>query len=494
MLPGSAIRQRLPRLPIRLCMTLLLWTLVLGAPLGWAATNASTNLIFILDASGSMGSKVQGKMKMDIAKDVLAHLITDLPAGAKVGLVAYGHREKRDCNDVETLAPLAPVDKQALVETIKALDHQGMTPITESVRRVAEGLRELEGETTIVLVSDGEETCEGDPCGLVKELKASGIQFVMQVIGFAVTDKEKVQLACMADAGGGAYFTAKNAQELAAAAKRVIAKTEASSGGLRVQALRNGKPVGARYEVFSAGAVRGEGQEPLATNPIGMDGETIKLAPGVYDLRIRNIEDAGNPVIDFSGIEVEAGQSVEKVADFSGGTLEIRALRNGAPAGAWFSVFKSGDTEANGGAAVASNPVGELGEAVKLTPGVYDLTLRDQGIVGSPVVSVMGIDIQAGKTVAQVAAFSAGTLAIKATKRGQPVVAWYAIRQSGTGEAAGSEPIAANPVGQEGETVDLPPGVYTLEIRYTGESAETVAEFQGVAIQAGQVVERVGAF
>lgn len=584
MFPSSVTRRPHLRQPTYFWITLLLWALAAGAPLGRAAADANSNLVFILDASGSMGALVQGKAKMGIAKDVLAHLIGDLPVGVKVGLVAYGHRSKRDCNDVETLAAPAPVDKRALIAKIKALDHQGMTPITETVRQVAEGLRGLEEATTIVLVSDGEETCGGDPCALVKELKASGMQFVLHVIGFAVTDKERVQLACMADAGNGAYFTAKNAQELSAATKRVVAPTEASAGGLRIKAVRNGKPIGAWYEVFAVGAAPGEGQLPLAANPIGLegetikltpgvydllvkniedvgtpvvsvtgiaivagktvervadfsggnlkvkalrngapssgwyevftagtretvdrqplvanplgeDGETIKLLPGVYDLRIRNMDDVGNPVVDFAGIRLDAGQSVEKVADFSGGTLEIRALRNGEPSVAWYAVFKSGETEANGDVPIASNPVGESGEAVKLPPGVYDLALSDQNIVGSPVVRFIGIAIQPGKTVAQVAAFTAGSLRIKANDRGRPVAGWYSIYPSRQGEAASTEAVASNPFGEDGETVRLPTGVYRMEVRYTrGSAAEAVAEFQGIAIEAGQVVERIGSF
>lgn len=133
------------------------------------------NMMFILDASGSMWGQVEGKAKIAIAKEVLVELIEDLPDGLNVGLVAYGHRRKGDCNDVEELVPLGALDKQNLIKKIKALSPRGKTPITLSAKITAEKLKTLEDETTIILVSDGKETCKGDPCALVKELRESAV-------------------------------------------------------------------------------------------------------------------------------------------------------------------------------------------------------------------------------------------------------------------------------------------------------------------------------
>jgi len=138
-----------------------------------------------------------------------------------VGLVVYGHRSKGDCGDVEELVPLGPPNKSDLIEKVNAISPKGMTPITASVRMTVEKLKAVEQETTILLVSDGEETCKGDPCALVKELKASGIKFVMHVIGFDVGEKERAQLECLAKAGGGRYFSAANAAEFQLASKKV---------------------------------------------------------------------------------------------------------------------------------------------------------------------------------------------------------------------------------------------------------------------------------
>jgi Ca-activated chloride channel family protein len=134
------------------------------------SNRASGNIIFILDASGSMWGQVEGTAKIAIAKEVLTGLVRDLPDDAMVGLVAYGHRRKGDCDDVEELVALGPLDKEKIVGRIQDLSPKGKTPISRSVRLTDERIKDLKDETTIILVSDGKETCDPDPCTLVRDL------------------------------------------------------------------------------------------------------------------------------------------------------------------------------------------------------------------------------------------------------------------------------------------------------------------------------------
>lgn len=75
-------------------------------------------------------------------------------------------------------------------------------------------MRTSEDETTVVLISDGKETCNADPCKLVKSLRQSGIRVQIHVVGFDVDKEEKKELLCIAEEGGGKYFSAGNANEL----------------------------------------------------------------------------------------------------------------------------------------------------------------------------------------------------------------------------------------------------------------------------------------
>jgi Ca-activated chloride channel family protein len=181
-------------------------------------------LYYILDASGSMWQRVEGKPRITIAKETLASLLEETPANVRSGVTVYGHRRRGDCADIEEIIALGPMDaasKARAQERIRFISARGKTPITDSIQLTIDRLRQEEGESTIVLVSDGLESCGKDPCALTQKLKASGIKFVMHVVGFGLMDHQVEKLSCIADAGGGAYFTADNAGELLDALKTV---------------------------------------------------------------------------------------------------------------------------------------------------------------------------------------------------------------------------------------------------------------------------------
>ena len=178
-------------------------------------------VMFILDGSGSMWGPAGDIRKIEAAKEVMAKVVPSLPKEVGVGLTVYGHRRKGDCGDVEIMIPSGSTDRAALLAKVQEITPKGKTPIAASVKMVAEELKTREAETTIVLVSDGIETCDKDPCGVVKTLKDSGIKFVLHVVGFGVDQQGKDQLTCLSDAGGGNYFEANDAASLLAALETV---------------------------------------------------------------------------------------------------------------------------------------------------------------------------------------------------------------------------------------------------------------------------------
>jgi von Willebrand factor type A domain len=179
---------------------------------------ADTSVYFILDASGSMWGQLNGRPKIEIAKEVLMDRIPNFGKHSdRVGLIVYGHRRKGDCDDIEVLVELGLVDEAKLRQTIEGIMPKGKTPIAGAIRNATEQLKVVEGQARIVLISDGEETCNPDPCAAVERLKDLGIEFTVDVIGFDVTQKQEEQLKCIARAGGGQYLPASSARELDAA-------------------------------------------------------------------------------------------------------------------------------------------------------------------------------------------------------------------------------------------------------------------------------------
>ena len=132
------------------------------APAALAQERPST--ILVLDASGSMWGQIDGINKITIARDVVGDIVSDFPADQNLGFVTYGHRERGQCADIETLVEPAPGTAAEIAGIVEGLNPRGMTPMTDAVVTAAQALRHTEQAATVILVSDGIETCNPDPC------------------------------------------------------------------------------------------------------------------------------------------------------------------------------------------------------------------------------------------------------------------------------------------------------------------------------------------
>ncbi len=176
-----------------------------------AAEGTPRPTVIVVDSSGSMAASLDGTVKLDAAREVLGELLGRWPADAPLALVAYGHRRTGDCADIEVLSPLGPPDPPAALKRLQDLRARGKTPLAASLQ-LAGTLLPAGSGGTVILVTDGLETCDADPCAVAAALAQAGAQ--VQVIGFGVTKQEADGLACIAEAGGGAYHTAADAGEL----------------------------------------------------------------------------------------------------------------------------------------------------------------------------------------------------------------------------------------------------------------------------------------
>ena len=192
------------------------------------AAMAEGRSIIVLDASGSMWGQIDGRPKLEIAREALGQVLRDLPAGSEVGLMAYGHREKGSCADIELLVPPGPGTGPAITAAANALQFKGKTPLSAAVRMAAAELRSTEEKATVILITDGIETCQADPCSLGAELEASGVDFTAHVVGFGLSEDEGAQVACLAKATGGLYLQASDLQSLSDALVEVVLEDPAS--------------------------------------------------------------------------------------------------------------------------------------------------------------------------------------------------------------------------------------------------------------------------
>lgn len=175
----------------------LFWAGVIGLALAGQATQADhPNTIIVIDGSGSMWGQIGGRPKLEIARETLADVLVDFPTDRGLGLLAYGHRRKGDCSDIELLVPPTPGTAAQVLSTSNTMRFLGKTPLTDAVRRAALDLRSTEEAATVILITDGVETCAGDPCALGRELEQSGVDFTAHVVGFGLQGAETTALQC----------------------------------------------------------------------------------------------------------------------------------------------------------------------------------------------------------------------------------------------------------------------------------------------------------
>lgn len=184
--------------------------------------NAADRAIVVFDASGSMWGQIDGQSKIAIAKQTLSQLVRDWDEATELGLTVYGHRRKGDCSDIESLVPVGPVNRQLLLSKVAGINPKGKTPISASLRQAANELRYTEDSATVILISDGKETCNADPCAAAAELEKLGVNFTAHVIGFDVDDVTRAQLQCIAGNTGGMYLDARDASQLTEAVRKVV--------------------------------------------------------------------------------------------------------------------------------------------------------------------------------------------------------------------------------------------------------------------------------
>lgn len=462
---------------LRVLMSTCAVAVALGGPLR-ADAGTPAPLVLVLDASGSMWGQVKGEAKIVGARRVVGELAAGLEDARPIALVAYGHRREADCADIETVAPLAPLDRPALQRTVDRLNPKGKTPITAAVEH-ALGL--APPGATVVVVTDGLETCGGDPCATVRAARQRGAEFVLHVVGLDVGAEDVSSLECAAQAGGGLYLPAADSGELAAALETVVTLPPAlPTSALVIEARRNGElqDVSVTIEPLSGG--RALGARTYArpeTNP-----RTIPLAAGGYRVKARALGIDGAPEQTFE-IAIAEGDRVERMLDYSTGELTIGATRNGALSDVTWQVFAPGDRRrpvATGRTyrAPTSNP-----DRTTLPAGDYEVVLHALEIGGRPTADLGRVHVAADTPAALRHDFASGELVIGVVRGGTLVDATVVVRADRASFDAGRtyRSATSNPL-----RFTLAPGVYEVEVGEIGGGKRRLA----VTVEAGRTVER----
>lgn len=187
--------------------------------------------MIVFDASGSMaGSLAEGIgasiRRIDEVRKALAQVLPNAARLRRIGLITYGPGPHQQCNVELKLRP-QPSAAKPIMEIVESLNPSGKTPLAKAVESAAEVLDFKAKPGTIILLTDGEETCGGAPCELGKMLAAEGTQLTVHVIGFRMTafwtgGQSAIDVRCLAESTGGHYIQTNNQEELVEAFQKTL--------------------------------------------------------------------------------------------------------------------------------------------------------------------------------------------------------------------------------------------------------------------------------
>jgi Ca-activated chloride channel family protein len=181
------------------------------------------NLAMVLDVSGSMNAKLEGGTRWKAALAMLEEVVKELPDDANVGLRVYGHRHPsksaQTCTDTELVVPIAKLDRDRIIKAAGRLKPRGETPLIHSSLQAVNDLKAV-GGGSVVLITDGEESCGGDAKAAAAEIQASGVNVTLNIVGFTLTGQSvEAELSALAGSTGGRYYSAQDGAQLSRAVK-----------------------------------------------------------------------------------------------------------------------------------------------------------------------------------------------------------------------------------------------------------------------------------
>ncbi len=187
---------------------------------------AVSEIEIIFDASRSMNDAQAGTSKLMAAKQALSTVASQIQAGSNVGLRVFGKTPVRgnvkdSCVDSKLVIPIQPFQSIAMISQVNALQAHGQTAIGYSLKLAANDFT-AGAKKSIILISDGEESCGMNPIDVIADLKAQGIDIVIHTVGFDVNPKARAQLQQISEFTGGTYADARNAGELKASLTQVV--------------------------------------------------------------------------------------------------------------------------------------------------------------------------------------------------------------------------------------------------------------------------------
>lgn len=359
---------RITALTLLVCLTVLPAMnrfQVLHAQTVTTGSAPTSRILFIFDASNSMAGQWDGERKIDLARDILFEMLDTLEQKEKVELAlrVYGHQSPvppQDCNDTRLEVPFGPMKASEIRQTLNGIQPRGTTPIAHSLAQAPQDFPPCEScRNIIVLITDGIEACDGDPCQVSLDLQKKGIILRPFVIGIGSDPGFRETFDCI-----GEYYDTPTQEEYREALKEVITQalnsTSAQINLLDSRSRPSETDVNITFYDKYTGIIHYYMIHTL--NKFG-NPDTLSLDPMVtYDIGIQTI-----PPIRLDSVRLVAGRHNTISVDAPQGYLYVRTKRGNAYDREQVLVRRAGEEELIN--------IQEIGTPGKYLVGLYDLLI-----------------------------------------------------------------------------------------------------------------------
>lgn len=207
---------------------------ILGAPASAASgdgglANCAKDAMIVFDASGSMTGMGFGETavrRIEQVRRALGEVLPQVAPARNLGLMVFGPGKRNACENVDLKLRPGPNSAAQIMSEVDSLQPYGQTPLTSAVGAAAEVLEFRDKPAVIVLLTDGEETCRGNPCALAQELKRQGADVTVHVIGYMLRFASELgggQSRCLSESTGGMFISTETTAELSEALRKTLA-------------------------------------------------------------------------------------------------------------------------------------------------------------------------------------------------------------------------------------------------------------------------------
>jgi len=269
-----------------------------------------TRILFLLDLSASMSERWSESTKIDVARKVLTHLADSLNTlkNVETGLRVFGDQSPSnmsDCNDTRLLVPFQKNNSKQIEQQLYGIEPRGVTPIALSLQRTAGDFpHDPTARNIIILITDGIESCGGDPCSISLSLLKENIILKPFIIGMSVNSEESKMNDCI-----GNYYDAPDADKFRTIIRNIVANILEPTTTVVNLLDQDGKPTETdavmtfyddftdsyKYNYYHTITYRGV-SDTLSIDPVSTYNLEIQTTPPVEKSNIHLVPDQNNVV------------------------------------------------------------------------------------------------------------------------------------------------------------------------------------------------------